>query len=205
MGEGIFELEVREKRNQAFLNKSKTGSKGGSSSRKGMRTPFDSMTAKEKRKLNGEVQVTMYETILNHEEFALKDESLQKLMLTRWRELYDNIKIMKDMGLTNANYYKIVGALGLTQKRGGYVKRKTVLKGKDTEEKTKAPEPILEPQTKAVEIQEPQPILLTRGLHLEYNGEYTAEQLQKIFTKLQLITEGEENKFTLAISLTERT
>jgi len=38
---GIFDLEVREKKNQAYLNKARTGSKGGSRSRKGMNTPYD--------------------------------------------------------------------------------------------------------------------------------------------------------------------
>jgi hypothetical protein len=47
--------------------------------------------------------------------------------------------------------------------------------------------------------------ILTQGLHLEYNGEFDAEQLSKIFTKLQLVTDGEENKFYLSISLTEKT
>jgi hypothetical protein len=48
------------------------------------------------------------------------------------------------------------------------------------------------------------PLLITKGMHLEYNGDYDAEQLSRIFTKLQLLTEGEENKFNLSISITER-
>jgi hypothetical protein len=54
--DSIFDLEIREKRAQAFLNKSKTGSKGGSKSRKGMRTPSDYLTRKERKELNGEVR-----------------------------------------------------------------------------------------------------------------------------------------------------
>jgi hypothetical protein len=194
---GIFDLEVREKKNQAYLNKQKTGSRGGSKGRKGMRTPYDSMTLKEKRKLNGEVQVTMYETILTYDEFILKDESLQKTLLTRWREIYDNQKIKAEMQMSNASFYKLVSSLGLASKKGVSRPRKAKGVAKVEEVKTEALAPNVEPQIK--------PLLISRGLHLEYNGEYSPDQLQKIFTKLSLLTEGEENHFTVSISLTERT
>jgi hypothetical protein len=207
---GIFELEVREKKNQAFLQKSKTGSRGGSKSRKGMRTPYDSLKPHEKRKLNGEVQVTMYETILTKEEFDLKDKEMQKLMLTRWRELYSNKEIQSQMKLHNVSYYKLVDELGLPKKESTPRSPRTPRKSKTIAVVDKAPE-LLEfaPESQvAIPEEEPpkvKPILISKGLHLEYNGEYNADQLSKIFTKLQLLIEGEENKFNVSISLTERT
>jgi hypothetical protein len=48
---GIFDLEVKEKKNQAYMNRAKTGSRGGSKSRKGMNTPYDYLTTKEKKKI----------------------------------------------------------------------------------------------------------------------------------------------------------
>jgi hypothetical protein len=203
---GIFDLEVKEKKREASLNRSRTGSRGGSKSRKGMNTPYDYLTTKEKRKLNGEVSVfNMNETILTKEEFDLKDESLKKTLLLRWRELYDNKKIMTEMGMTNARYYKMVNELGLTTSRGGSKPRKARM-NKPQENKPTLLESALEIAVEPMEETKPEvkPILISRGLHLEYNGDYTAEELNKIFMKLQLITEGEENKFTLSINLTER-
>ena len=49
----------------------------------------------------------------------------------------------------------------------------------------------------------PKPILLTKGLHLEYNGTYDVEALSKIFTKLQLIIDGDTNKYNISLSLSE--
>ena len=54
-------------------------------------------------------------------------------------------------------------------------------------------------------IQQPPLKLLQTGLHLEYSGNYDSEQLSKIFTKLQLITDDENCKFMINISLTEST
>jgi hypothetical protein len=51
--------------------------------------------------------------------------------------------------------------------------------------------------------QQPKNLQPVEGLHLNYNGIYDAEQLSKIFTKLQLLTDEENCKFKLHISLTE--
>jgi transposase len=201
---GIFDLEVREKRNQAFLNKARTGAKGGSRSRKGLRTPFDSMSAAEKRKMNGRVETVMYETIIPVAEFRLKDNDMQKLMLSRWREIYSNEDIRKQMKVSNKVYYDLVETLNLPKKpRGKHAPRQSKPKTIAIIENQQAPETqtMLE-----LEVQEePKTKLITNGFHLEYHGDYTADQLSKIFTKLQLLVEGEENKFSLSISITERT
>ena len=42
----------------------------------------------------------MYETIIPLKEFKLKDEETQKKLLTRWREIYPNAKIIKEMGFS---------------------------------------------------------------------------------------------------------
>lgn len=198
---GIFDLEVREKRNQAFLNKARTGAKGGSQSRKGVRTPYDTMSAKDKRKLNGEVKTVMYETIIPYSEFKLKDIDMQKLMLTRWREIYPNDKIKSEMKIHNKGYFDLVEALNVPKKaRGASVGRKSKKKSIAIIDEVESPQTPKESVTEEV-VQK----LISNGLHLEYNGEYTADQLSKIFTKLQLLVDSEENKFTLSISLTERT
>lgn len=214
MEKSIFDLEVREKKNQAFLNKAKTGAKGGSSSRKGMRTPFDFMSKQEKKNLNGEVKVTnMFTTILEWNEWNLKDKETQKELMTKWREVYPNTEIMKtlqigrDKPFNSQSFADIVNDLGCPKKthqnHSGVRKprkSKNIAIAKVEEKPTllelaleHAPEP--EPQV--------QPILVTNGLNLEYNGEFDAEQLARIFTKMQLLVDGETNKFKISLRITE--
>lgn len=45
--------------------------------------------------------------------------------------------------------------------------------------------------------------LVTSGLHMEYNGSYDVEALNKLFTKLQLLIDGDTNKYNIKLSLTE--
>ena len=98
--EKVFLNEIREKKNHAYNNRSRTGGGGGSSSRKGVRTAYDYMSSKEKKKLNSEIEVfNMYETIIPFKEFKLKDRETQRTLLTRWRELYPNKKITEEMDL----------------------------------------------------------------------------------------------------------
>lgn len=180
--------------------------------RSALLTPYYYMKTKERKKLNGEVVVTnMYETVIHKDEFLLKPVDLQKTMLTRWREIYSNGIIKDQMGMYNKEYYDLVDRLGVpkkervdnpSSKRG---KRKAAI-----QKQKPIPQDLGE---MALQVQqaittppapEIKPILITKGLHLEYNGEYTSEEMTKIFTKLQILTEGELNKFNLSISLTER-
>jgi hypothetical protein len=201
--ERIFNDDIRDKKrtgNGAFHMRGK-GVKHGMNG--ALKTPYHYMKAKEKRQLNGEVKVfNMYETILTKEEFFLKDIETQKHMLARWREIYSNTIIKKEMGLHNAGFYNLVEKLGLPKKdRGGARDTKT----RKSVVKTTVPmeQPLVE-QTQHIEQPTIRPQIISNGLHLEYNGEYTADQLSKILTKLQLLTEGEENKFLFSLSITER-
>jgi hypothetical protein len=198
--DSIFNLEVREKKNQVFNSKAKTGSKGGSKSRKGMRTASDYLSKEEKKKLNGEVErYNMYETILNWSEWQNKDKETQKMLLTKWREIYPNSKIMAELAegrhakFNSQSFNEIVQELGCPAKARSYTPRKS---------KTKVV-PI--PQEVQLEKQ-PEPIqqLITSGMHFEYNGDFDSQTIGRILTKLQLLVEGEDNKFHLSISLQER-
>ena len=78
--EKLFNEEIIGKQKARSDFRAKTGSKGGSSrSRKGVRTPYDYMTAAEKKKLNGEVMITsMYDLLLSKTEFESHSEEKQK-------------------------------------------------------------------------------------------------------------------------------
>ncbi len=202
--EKIFKDEIREKKkigNGAFHMRGK-GVKHGFSG--ALRTPYHFMKTKEKKKLDGEVSVfNMYETILPKDEFLLKDKETQKLMLTRWREIYDNTLIKKEMGISNKPYYDLCSALEIPKKRVMQPPRK------NRGAKINKPSLIETVEQMALEVPEKEkpeikPIIITKGLHLEYNGEYNSEDLNKVFTKLQLLIDGEKNNFNVSISLTEK-
>lgn len=210
--EDLFFESIREGKQQKYLNASRTGTRGSSRGRKGMNTPFDYMSKEEKKKLNGEVEViNMNETILPKSEFYLKDESLQMILLQRWRELYPNKEIMKQMGIYNVEYYDLVSKFGLPEKpKAPYQRRPKKVVVKETVPVQETVQEIVQVkpvQTNAIQHNlEPVtvPKLLTTGLHLEYNGDYSADQLTKIFNRLQVITEGEECKYTVSLALIER-
>lgn len=204
--ERLFQDDIREKRKtgSGSFHKRGKGVKHGLSG--ALKTPYHYMKTKEKNKLNGEVECfNMYETIIPWNEFTLKEKDQQKLLLTRWRELYPNQKIMDELGegmprkFNTQSFADLVNGLGCPPKqKGGSIPRAY----KPRKAKTVAIEPV----ESAVAVAEPpkEVKLITEGLHLEYNGEYDSEQLTKIFTKLQLLTDGEENKFVLSIAITER-
>jgi hypothetical protein len=221
--ERMFNEDVREKRKagSGSFHKRGKGVKHGMSG--ALKTPYHYMSAKEKKKLNGEVSVySMYETIIPLKEFKLKDIETQKLLLTRWREIYENDIIKEEMGLNVKSYYDLVAELNLPKKpRGGNIMRaardkkpkkeakiaiSSQMKFETPETPATTPQPVLqlaEPQVQ--EIQPQMQKIIIKGLNLEYNGEYNAEDLAKIFTKLQLIIDGETNNYNLCLSLSEKT
>jgi hypothetical protein len=210
--EKLFMEEVREKKKigtGAFHLRGK-GVKHGFNG--ALRTPYHFMKTKERNKLNGEVETyNMFTSIIPYKEFELKDLETQKNLLTNWRGVFDNEKIMGEMKISNKRYFDLINELQLPKKRrggAGNVKKGRMKKlasenlpisnnlqfelPEITEDKTKIK---IEPQMQKI---------ITKGLYLEYNGEYDAEALNKLFTKLQLVLDGELNKFNITLSLTEK-
>ena len=189
------------------------------------RTPSYFMSNKEKKLLNGEVETfNMYETILPYEEFKLKDKEMQKLMLTRWREIYDNMKIRTELGLSNKAFYDLVAELEIPKKTR--IERKglrKVTKTKQAKPQTTAQvtpkKSLLELAEDAIEREDQrqqkielkkaekeeilQAVVLNRGMTLNYHDDYNVEELDDIFSKCQLIINGAKHKYKLSLTLTE--
>lgn len=228
----LFETEVREKKSQAYNNRAKTGAKGGSRSRKGMSTPYDFMSTSEKKKLNGEVEIfNMNTTILPIEEFRLKDEQMQKTMLTAWRDIYDNLKIRKELGISNKAFYDLVAELKIpkktrieSKKRSSRPKAVAVTpevketKIKDLSAKTLKDFMEVADQAELEFLKESIPVttlpaeskedtgqteLITQGITFNYDQISDIDTLNRILTKCQLLMDGEPNKFRLQISMSE--
>jgi hypothetical protein len=218
----LFETEVREKKNQAYNMRAKTGAQGGSKSSKGMNTPYDFMSKEEKKKLNGEVEIfNMNTTILPIEEFRLKDEQMQKTMLTAWREIYDNLKIRKELGISNKAFYDLVAELKIP--------KKTRIETTKRVAKPRVAKPEVKPEVKQAKVAEMpkgpindfvekqdqtalefpkeevtgQNELVTKGITFSYDQISDIETLNRILTKCQLLMDGEPHKFHLQISMSE--
>lgn len=207
--ERLFNDDVRDKRKtgSGVFHRRGKGVKHGISG--ALRTPSYYMSNKEKKKLNGEVKVwQMYETILPVDEFRLKDTETQKAMLTRWREVYTNEDIKKTMRISNKTLYDIIGQLELPRKaRGGNNTHKNrAAKTKKMMIETLGEKTLLDFETSHNSVKPTEvikPIVITEGLHLEFNGKYDVESLNRLFTKLQLLVDGETCKYNIALSLTE--
>jgi hypothetical protein len=214
--EKLFREDIREKKKAgsgAFHMRGKGVRHGFNGA---LRTPYHFMSNKEKKALNGEVEVySMYETIIPMKEFELKEKEVQKSMLTRWRELYDNKKIVNELGITNVKFYSLVNELDLPKKTKKTPRKGSAKKASSKEEKKSVAISAVSPVSyindqkeenslltlleEKVEVVQEQP----KGIHFAYNGDYHEEDLQKIFTKLQLLIDGESNKFNIKLSLTE--
>ena len=213
--ERLFNEDIRDKRKagSGVFSRRGKGVKHGISG--ALRTPYYYLKPKERKKLNGTVETSnMYSTILSWDEWNLKDKETQKNLMTKWREIYSNTKIMEELAVgrgkpfNSQSFADIVNDLDCPKKiRGGSKPRKKSAAITAVKE-TKSPT-LLEFAEVANQLefeipkQEVRQVLVTKGLHLEYNGEFDPEQLSKIFTKLQLLIEGEPNKFKISLSLSE--
>ena len=209
--ERLFNDDIREKRKagSGSFHKRGKGVKHGISG--ALRTSSYYMSKKEIKNLSGEVKVyQMYETIIPIDEFRLKDEETQRAMLSRWREIYDNGKIKEGLGIANSPFYKLVDSLNLPKKTRGGNNTRANRKAKAIKTKTTSPElnalelEISPKDTqKHVQAEVIRTQLISKGLHLEYNGKYDAEALNRLFTKLQLLIDGETCKYNISLSLSE--
>lgn len=201
--EGLFDLEVREKKRSKHYAaaRKKTGVK---SSRGGVLTQYDFLSPEERKKLNGEVEVyNMYETILTINEFNLKEEDQQKVLMTRWRELYSNKKIAEDMGIPEYKVYEIVKKLGIKRKiKSGPRKGKTAGKKEKTQlqeiEKIETTPRLGKASAESIN-------LIPRGEQWSYNNVYTGKKLVSHLEKLLILIDGEdETEFDVSILIAPR-
>jgi uncharacterized protein YneR len=196
-----FQDEVNSKKRDRYNLKSKTGSKGSSKSRKGVRTAYDYLSPKERKKLNGTVEVSsLYDVLQDKEWFEGFPLDKQKEILIHWREIYPNSKIMEALQIKSQGAFNtLIKRLGVPKKRP-YMKKQ--IKAQPKEESSKGSEVVA-----AVPVSEKgkdMDIVIFDGLSLNYNGFYSADQLERIFTKLQLIIQDEEQiKYKVSITLQE--
>lgn len=173
-----------------------------------MRFPSDIMSRKEKIEHTraGKIMTSnLYDRILTKDEFAALETHEKRNMMAYWRNTFDNKKIMKEMGLTNANYYKLVGELGLpkavrTKREGSTQPRKKVAAIKvmqTASEQLSLPETI---------VQQPAPIqeIIVNGMHLVFNGTYQPEAIVRQLLKFGSLLEGETDDYYIELKLVQK-
>lgn len=155
--------------------------------------------------------------ILHKAEFDRADQETQKMLLTHWRSEYQNKEILKEMGISSNTLAKLIKELDIPGKpRGG---ARGARRGKAAVKTKEAAQALEQPQTEKKQqetehhpsITKDEPViqqapvkLITIGSHLEYNGIYTADQLERIFTKAQLHIDGEPGEYYLTLAITEK-
>lgn len=200
--EKLFLEDIREKKKAASGVHHKTGKNGYTGT---IRFPTDLMTRKEKynhRKAGKVMTTNLFDEILTKEEFEKLETYEKKNRLAYWRTQFQNKEIMKKMGLTNAQYYTIVGELDLPKApRVNNDKPRKTRKAVTT--KTAA---IAETPAAAEPAAAPEPVqeIIIDGLDLVYNGTFSAEQLQKTMSKFIALLEGEEDQFYIELKLMQK-
>ena len=192
----LFQNEVREKKRTASGVHHKTGKNGYVGT---MRFPSDIMSRSEKMRYrrNGKVMTTnMYEEIMTVEAFEDLETYEQKNRLQYWRNTYTNKEITEKMGISNKRFYDFVKDLDLPKapRIDREKPRKAAAKKihSDQAEKITPPAPVA-----AIAVEE-KPIaqeVIIDGLHLVFNGSYKAEIIQKMFSKIDMLLEDEEDEF----------
>jgi hypothetical protein len=195
----LFQQEINSKQRERHNLRSKTGSKGSSKSRKGLRTSYDFLSKKERKNLSSEVSVkNLFDLLLTRKEFDQYPKEKQKEILTHWREIYPNSKIMEALEIkSQGTFNNFMDQLEIPKKRT-YKKRIPQPKVRK--------ESAVDVVTNGAAVDPPKREtnnISLDGLLLNYNGSYSSEQLARIFTKLQLIIEGEEIKYKVSISIQE--
>lgn len=169
----------------------------------------DLMNPKERKqhtKAGKVLTSNIYDTILTVDEFEKLEEFEQRNRLAYLRTKYDNLTIMKEMGVSNARYYAIVGNLGLPKATRTYSDKKPKRKATAiaiAEEPIQAP---IEKSTAAPIEKTTAPVqeLIIDGLHLVYNGTFSPDMIVKQMLKFAALLEDENDQFHIELKLMQK-
>lgn len=203
--------EIKEKKQSAQDLRSRAAGKRGGR----VKFPTDLMSRKDKLKHTkaGKVTVTnIFDEILKRAEFDELEEHEQKSRLQYWRSKYSVKEIQKGMNIAAATYYNYIDSLDLPKQKKpraaiATTPAKTKAIGKITDYIAAEQQPSLlefeaEPQEPpAVKVETAPAFLELSGLNIAYNGSYSAEDIQKLFSKLDIILEGETSKFKIELKI----
>ncbi|MEH7114525.1 hypothetical protein V7124_19490 [Neobacillus niacini] len=114
--EKVFYQDVREKKRAGNGAFHKTG-KGVKHGMSGIKFPYDYLSAKEKRKLNGAVIVSnLYTSMMELSELERYDQERQKEIVEKWREIHKAKEIIEALGVDRNQYYELLYNLGVLER-----------------------------------------------------------------------------------------
>jgi hypothetical protein len=182
----------------------------------------------------GKVQVSnLYDELVKKDVFEKLTDEEQKRYIQHWRTKYSVKEIQQGLGIASMTYYRHLERLGIPRERPGRkAKAKTqkiaiepMMAAEPKELLMFEPEPQPRPKTYmelleypdlekdfpelakqiAAEKAEPAPaVLLLDGLNVAYNGRYSAEEIQRMIHKIDIILDGEKNEFEIELRISER-
>jgi hypothetical protein len=208
--EKAFYEDIREKKKAASGVHSRTGKRGYVGK---MLFATDFMSRKEKynyRKAGRVMTSNMYDEIITIEDFEQLEQHEQRNRFQYWRSKYNNEEIKNGLGIHNAKLYNIIDALGLPKaKKNNEGKRKAKVKAEPKaaapKEEAKVPQVAAEKQEpKVAEPEQQVQTVIVNGLSLIYNGDFTAEHIQKQLQKIITLIDGETDNFYVELKLMQK-
>jgi hypothetical protein len=208
--ERCFLEDVREKKKAANGVHSKTGKNGYTGK---ILFPTDIMSRKDKynhRKAGKVMLSNIFDEILTLDEFNDLETHEKKNRMQYWRNNYTIKEIQIEMGISNKTFYQLIDELELPKDRSTRKPRKP--RTASTKVKTVAitSQSSLEfaPEKELVLSTPPPPTpvqeIIVDGLHVVFNGTYTAEKIEKQLTKFMLLLDGEEEEFYVELKLMQK-
>jgi hypothetical protein len=204
----IFYDEIREKKKETALLRTATQHKRLGAKKVLFATDLMSRKEKLKHTKAGRVMTTnMYEDIIPIVEFEKLEDYEKRNRLQYLRSVKSAKEIQAAMGVNSKRYYEIISELNLPKaprSKSGAAPRKAALKRKEKEPAGISLQSQLELETTPAAIEPVQKIIIN-GLNLEFNGEFTAEQIIKQFLKFGALLEGEPDKYYIELRLQQKT
>lgn len=207
--EQCFYEDLREKKKAASGVHSKTGKNGYTGK---ILFPTDFMSRKEKyhhRKAGKVMTTNLYDNILPIAEFDKLEDYEKRNRLQYLRNTMSAKEIQKAMGTNSKRYYEIVAELNLPKAprtKGDGSKRTAAIK--KTAPKVKATAIAIQSALELEPVQQPKPEpvqeIIVNGLHLTFNGTYSAEHIIKQFLKYGALLEDEEDKYYIELKLVQK-
>jgi hypothetical protein len=207
--EKVFLDDIREKKKAASGIHSRTGKRGYVGK---MLFATDFMSRKEKynyRKAGRVMTSNMYDEIIQIADFEQLEQHEQRNRFQYWRSKYNNEEIKKGLGIHNAKLYNIIDDLGLPKaKKNNEGKRKAKVKAEPKEAAPKAeakvPQVAEKQEPKEAEPEQQVQTVIVNGLSLIYNGDFTAEHIQKQLQKIVTLIDGETDNFYVELKLMQK-
>lgn len=114
--ERVFYQDVSEKKKAGSGSFHRRG-KGIKHGMSGIKFPYDFMTAKQKRQLNGAVIMTnIFTSLMDFKELQTHPEDRQKVIIEKWRETYKTKEIQEALGIDPNAYYNLLYDLEILER-----------------------------------------------------------------------------------------